>query len=43
MGALNNQLLIQILIKKIDLSKELFLLEIEEGKETCVSDDLSQR
>ena len=30
MGALNTQLLVQIILKKIQLRKELFLLEIEQ-------------
>jgi len=30
MGALNTQLLVQILLKKIELRKELLLLEIEQ-------------
>ena len=41
MGALDKQLFIQILLKKAEMDKELFLLEMEKQREVYISDDLA--
>ena len=42
MGAVKGLLLVKTILKRIQLSKQLFMLEIEQGNEVFIPQDLSQ-
>jgi hypothetical protein len=42
LGILSESVYIMVLLRRIELSKELFIIELEQGKEVFISKDLSQ-
>ena len=41
LGVLSNVIYILVLLRKIEISKELFIIELEQGDEVFISNDIS--